>query len=101
MGEGNKLLASDIIQADDAFISEVAKKVQKVLQPETKEGERKYTIKEIAKLGKRKPQTVRKHINNWLNNYDGSQLKAEKERNGKLWYAKKKDVEEYLKIKLP
>ncbi|MEX0314728.1 MAG: helix-turn-helix domain-containing protein [Allomuricauda sp.] len=97
-GETQKLLASQVIETDEAFIKKVATEVKRQLDISSDVGEKLYNIKEIAKLGKIGTQAVRKHIWNHLNNYDGTKLKAEKR--GKLWYAKKKDVEEYLNIKL-
>lgn len=51
-----KLLASDIIEIDDAFIEKIVTKLNK------KDSERVYKTEEVAQIVKKDVQTIRKHI---------------------------------------
>ena len=80
-----KLLASQVIEIDDAFI----KKIKNTLQLDIdKQINRVYTVSQIAKLTGKNEYTVRSHIRN-------STLTANKI--GKGWYINQKDLDKYLK----
>ena len=93
------LLASQTIELDDAFIMEVAKRLQEV---DVDNKDLLWSVNDIAKEKGANPQTVRRHIRNYVNDEDVSnpryRLKAT--LYGKEYLATKADVEEYLGRKI-
>jgi hypothetical protein len=95
---GNKpkspLLASQVIEIDKAFIMEVAKQLKDV---DVDDKDLLWSVNDVAKEKGANPQTVRRHIRNYVNDEDVSpryRLKAT--LFGKEYLATKADVEEYL-----
>lgn len=90
----SKLLASDVIDVDDKFISKVKEQLKADLIAETKE-EKLYTVKEIAKKIGKNSATIRIHINNYEKElFDARCLKAKKL--GKEWVVTQESLDEYL-----
>jgi hypothetical protein len=88
------LLASQVIEIDKAFIMEVAKQIKDV---DVDDKDLLWSVNDVAKEKGANPQTVRRHIRNYVNDEDVSpryRLKAT--LFGKEYLATKADVEEYL-----
>lgn len=80
-----KLKASEVIEIDDNFIKDVAQKLKDnniVIDDEAT-----YTVKEVAALVKKDPQTIRRHIKAGL-------LKTSK--NGKSHIISKNNLLKYI-----
>lgn len=80
-----KLLASQVIEIDDAFIKKLNKKLQLDVD---KQINRVYTVSQVSHITGQNEYTVRSHIRN-------STLTANKI--GKGWYINQKDLDKYLK----
>lgn len=94
----SKLLASEILELDEEFITLVAKKVKEI---KFEEKHRTYTVDEVAEIKGVGPETIRRHIKNYFIDANVSKkykLKATKTK--KSYLINHSDLEEYLGKKI-
>ena len=88
-----KLLASEAIEIDDAFMEAVSKKLSEKKSNENND-EKFYTVKQVAAIVHKHPFTVWSHIKNHNEDTGKHRLKAVK--SGKNWLVPKESLDEYL-----
>ena len=86
----SKLLASDIIDLDDAFLERIEQRLSQ-RQKKRQEAKKFYTINEVALLAKTTAQTIRRHIKQGL-------LKASK-KGGKSYLVSQQSLDNYFNPK--
>ena len=75
-----KILASNLVIADDKFVDEITEKLkQKGFVIGANNEKEQYSLKEVAEIIGKNRQTVQKHVRNYVNEVRGARkLKAHK-----------------------
>lgn len=92
-----KIPASKLVIADDKFVDEITEKLkEKGFTIGATNQKELYSLKDVARITGKNPQTIQKHVRNYINDKRGSRkLKAHKPVGARDYVVTHQDLKEY------